>query len=124
MNHITQKVYKFKKVKGPGNYNDDYYSIHVTGVSVCNNEICFEDNKRIATRLFFVDVIARRVLRNFFRPGTRLRRDIVDSLGYYIGNNILKKANLEGSISSSMCGIHIVKALDDMSYVCERPEVI
>ena len=118
MNHTIQKVYKIRRVKGPGNYNDDYYSVHVTGLSVHNNEICFEDNKRIAARLFFVDAIGERILRNFFGPKKRLRRNVIDNFGSYIGNNILKKASREGSDNSSVCDIFIAEILrDELLYV-------
>ena len=119
MSRLTQKVYKIKKVKGPGNYLHDYYSIHVTGMSVCNNEIFFEDNKRLATRLFYVDAIAKRILKNFFGIETRLRSDMVDNFGSYIGENLLREASLKGLISSSVCDIYIREVLDGLSYVCE-----
>lgn len=118
MNHLIQKIYIIKKVKGPGNYHDDFYSVHVTGLSICNNEICYEDNKRIASRLFYIDSIAKSILKNFFGAKTRIRDDMGRNFGSYIGTSILKKASLKGLTSSSICNIFIRETLRELEYVC------
>lgn len=108
------KIYTFKRVDGPGNFFDDHYSAYSSGVYVGKNKIHFSENKRIFEKEFYLSVMFRKILKDYYGDLSFTRN--TNSLISIFSRRVMPlflRANNKG-LNFNMCGIFIEELIDEL----------